>query len=327
MEVRKRVRIPTKVDREAAGRLLKILGFVGLFLGSFLIFLFMTFPYEVLKETVAAELSQSTGFAIRIGELSARLPLGLRAENVKIERQGGGGGATIKSIDASVSILRALFGTLRTQIRVGAGSGFLEGSLDFGLFDVVGGQLMPRRVEVDAKAFPLDDFVTFALAAAANSPTANPMVAPLLSAVGLSAQLNAVVDLKIDAKNPVESTGSADISLQKAVLKLSHPSLGLPDQNFKKAVIKAKFEGGNLVFDPNSGIVSDELELQLNGRVLLKPQMALSQLDVNMILKLNKGLKDKFGFVIDAVVGSATSEGQLTMQLRGPMAQPAVTTL
>ena len=152
------------------------------------------------------------------------------------------------------------------------------------------------------------------------------MVAPLLSAIGFSGQLNGNADFHLAAKNPASSTGQADITLAKAVLKLSHPSLGLPDQVFKKALVKAKIEGGALQIDKNSGFASDELELAMDGKVTLKPQPTASLLDLKIQFRLNKGLKDKFGFLIDAVTGSATSEGQLTMQVRGPMDQPAVTT-
>ncbi len=64
----------------------------------------------------------------------------------------------------------------------------------------------------------------------------------------------------------------------------------------------------------------------MDGRITLKPDALMSLLDLKVIFKLNKGLKEKFGFLMDAMTGSATSEGQLTMQVRGPMQQPAVTT-
>ena len=50
-------------------RTLRIFGLIGLFFVSFLVFLFLTFPYEVLKETVAAEVSKATGYLVRIGDL------------------------------------------------------------------------------------------------------------------------------------------------------------------------------------------------------------------------------------------------------------------
>lgn len=310
-----------------AKRTLQILALVGLFLVSFALFLFMTFPYEVLKESLAAELSQQSGYTIRIGDMSSSLPLGLKMENVRVETPTGSASLTLKSLKVGVSVLGFLLGKVATTVEATAGqAGDLEVGADFGIFDLIGGNSVPKRVTLESSAFPLDEVATFGLSVATSGPNANPMMAPLLSAIGVSGLLNGNMDFKLDAKNPTQSTGAMEITLAKAVLKLSHPSLGLPDQEFKKAMIKAKVENGAVVLDKNSGFVSDELELNMDGKVTLKPDALASLLDLKVVFKLNKGLKEKFGFLMDAMTGSATSEGQLTMQVRGPMQQPAVTT-
>lgn len=316
-----------KVDGSAARRFGQVLVLTGLFLVSFVLFVFLTFPYEVLKESLAAGISQSTGYVVQIGDMGPRLfPIGLKAEDIRVETQSGSATMKLKSLRVGVGLLPLVLGKVGVEVTAIQDQGKLEASADFGVFDLLGHKAVPRRITLAAKAFPLDDLVTFALGVAGNSPTANPMVAPLLTAIGFSGQLTGNADFNLDAKNPTQSTGQADLSLNKANLKLSHPSLGLPDQVFKKALIKAKVENGAVVIDKNSGFVSDELDLALNGKVTLKAQPSASLLDLKIQIKLDKGLKDKFGFLIDAVTGSATSEGQLTMQLRGPMEQPAFTT-
>jgi hypothetical protein len=42
--------------------------------------------------------------------------------------------------------------------------------------------------------------------------------------------------------------------------------------------------------------------------------------------KLNKGLKEKFGFLMDAMLGRSSGDGQLTMQLLGSLDNPQVST-
>jgi hypothetical protein len=245
---------------------------------------------------------------------------------VKIQDPTSGSQMSFKSLAVDVSLLKFLLGKVAVEISATEGAGELTLDADFGIFDLIGGQAMPKHFAMSAKAFPLDDIVSFALQSASSSPTANPMVAPLLSAIGVSALLNGKADFTLDGKNPTQSTGEMELSLAKAVLKLSHPSLGLPDQEFKSAKIGAKVESGNVVFAKNSGFISDELELLTEGKIALKQQPLNSQLDMKVVFRLNKGLKEKFGFLIDAMTGSATSEGQLTMQLRGAMEAPAVTT-
>ena len=47
---------------------------------SFTLFLYLTFPYEVLKEAVAAQISKATGYNVQIGDMSVALPLGIKGE-------------------------------------------------------------------------------------------------------------------------------------------------------------------------------------------------------------------------------------------------------
>lgn len=303
-----------------------ILLLVGLFLSSFVLFLFLTFPYEVLKESVSAELSQATGYNIRIGELSPNLPIGLTAEKIRVEPSGGGPALTLDELTVELGVFKLLMAQIAVDVTAAIGAGELELDLDFGLFSLIAGNVVPNQVYLEASEFPIDQIAAFGLGLAGGSG-ANPMVAPLVTALGVSGNLNGKIDFDLDAKNPTQSTGFADLTLSKAILKLSHPSLGLPDQEFLKAQVKAKVENGTVVLDKSSGFVSEELELLPEGKIVLKPDPTLSQLDLNIVFRLNKGLKERFGFMIDAITGSATSEGQLTMQVRGPMGQPAVTTL
>jgi hypothetical protein len=307
-------------------RVLQILALIGLFLLSFLLFLFLTFPYEVLKEQIAAEISQASGFNVRIGKLGPDLPLGLEAGDVKVTSANGLSSMQVKTLSVEIGILSVLLGKLHVDLGATAGAGSLDAGLDFPLLGLLSGEALPSRITLESTAFPLDPFIDFGLSAIANAPGGNPMVAPLLGAIGVSAQLNAKASFDLDSKNPTQSKGELEIQLAKAVLKLSHPSLGLPDQDLKKALIKAKVDNGTFVLDKSSGIVSDELQLSPEGKITLKPQASASQLDMKIVFKLDRGLKEKFGFLIDAVSGNATSDGQLTMQVRGPLAGPAVTT-
>jgi type II secretion system protein N len=307
-------------------RALQITLMIGLFFVSFTFFMFLTFPYEVLKESVAAQLTKETGYTFRIGSMGPALPLGFSGENIHIETQNGSSALDLKGLKFRLELLGLFTGKLGVSAEALAGRGSLNISVNFGLIDLAKGAVIPKRLAIESKNFPLDGIIGFAINVATSSPDANPMVAPLLSAVGVSGELNGTADFKLDAKNPVQSNGQADLKFANAILKLSNPPLELPDQVFRKALIKAKIENGSVVIDRSSGFVADELELLADGKILLKPETGDSQLDLKVIFRLNAGLKDKFGFLIDAVTGSATSEGRLTMQVRGSLDAPAVTT-
>lgn len=308
---------------DGSGRTVRIIGYGALFFFSFSFFLFVTFPYEVVKETIAGQLSQATGYSIQMGDLSASIPLGLKAEQIQIEAPSG---ATLRIASAKVKIavLKILMGKVSPSLHLRAGNGEFEVDLDFSLLDLARQVVMPRHLSFQARKFPLDDLIDFGLGVAAGGADANPMVAPLLQVIKATATLQAKGEFDLNLKTPTDSTGFADINLTNAVLKLDHPTLGLPNQQFSKALIKAKVEGGSVVIDSSSGLTAEELEFLVNGKVSLRPDPMASMLDLNMEVKLIAGLKDKFGFLIDAVTGSATSEGKLSMQVRGPLKQPTV---
>lgn len=306
-------------------RTLQILSLICFFFISFLLFLYLTFPYEVLKEQIALGVAQVTGFNMRLGQLGPDLPIGLEAKDVKLTASNGASSMQVKTLSVELGLASLFLGQLHVDVGATAGSGMLRAGIDFSLLSLATGAVFPSRITLESKAFPLDTFIDFALNTIANTPSSNPMLAPLLGAIGVSAQLNANASLDLNTKNPTQSKGDVDIQLAKAVLKLSHPTLGLPDQQLKKAIIKARLDSGTLILDKSSGIVSDELQISPEGKITLKPVPAASQLDMKVALKLDRGLKEKFGFLLDAASGTATADGQLTMQLRGPLSGPAVT--
>ncbi len=314
-----------EIRKVSPKQFVRIAGLVSVFLFSFISFLYFTFPYEVLKETIAGELSQSLGYTVQISEMTSAIPLGVKARKISLDAPGGGR-LVIDQAKIRVSILAFFVGRISISADLTSKSGELNVSGALNIFDLLRGVYLPKWVELEAESFPLDEVVTFVLSGMSNSPTANPMVAPLLSSIGISGSLTGNIDFKFDSKNPLQSTGQADLALNKAELKLSNPTLGLPDQLFKKAALKAKVDGGNLVLDKSSGFVAEEVEILPAGKITLKPQFSSSLLDMSVALKLHGGLKEKFGFIIDAVTGTATSDGQLTTQLRGPLDSPAVTT-
>ena len=102
--------------------------------------------------------------------------------------------------------------------------------------------------------------------------------------------------------------------------------MGLPDQVFKKAQINAIIRNGKLQIDDKSGLQSDELRVDLAGNVTIKEQPLASQLDLKIVLALEKGLKEKFGWLIDAVKSTQSGDGQMTVQVRGRIDRPNFTT-
>ena len=67
----------------------KIIAYFVLFLGSFVVFLYMTFPFKVSKEALANEITKMTGVSVRIQDLSPSFPVGLNLAGLTLNNPGG----------------------------------------------------------------------------------------------------------------------------------------------------------------------------------------------------------------------------------------------
>ena len=306
-------------------RPIRISGLIGLFFISFLFFLYFTFPYGVLKEALRSQIATATGIDVRMKSMGPKFPVGVTADEIEIRSPGSDVPLKFKQLKVSVGLLNLLIGRVGVGVGlVDASGGTLNAGVKMGILGLISGDMLPKSITLESERFPLDNIVKFALSAQANAPDANPMVAPLLKKIGMVGELNADVDFGLDSSDPSKSKGAASIKLNKAILKLNDPALSLPDQQFSKAQVLANLDNGVLAIDQSSGLTAQELELSIKGKVNVKANFMTSPMDLTIGIKLNKGLKDQFGFLVDAFTGS-TSNGEVSLQLKGPLGAPSVT--
>lgn len=306
---------------------LRTAGFVLFFIASFVFFLYFTFPYEVLKETVSSEISSMTGFNVRIGKLDSNFPVGIEAKDVVVNA-GGDKSIQISRLKAKVSLLWLLLGRISVSTEIqDRGGGVL--SLDVGLnaFKLIFSQnFIPSHVELESEQFSIGQWIDFALVALSKGSNMNPLVGPLLTKLGFIGKLKADVNLDLDSSDPAQSSGSADIQFKDAMLILSDPTFNLPDQKFSKAGIQAKMSQGSLVVEKGSGFFGNDFVLEADGKMLLKAILSKSLLDFGVKISLKKALKEQFGSILDAVMGGS-KEGQINIKISGNLSTPNIQTL
>jgi len=299
--------------------------YVGLgafFCVCFMFFLYMTFPYGVLKESITGELSRNLGYEIQVGKLGPSLPLGFVAEDIRIVSKNGGQSLNISGLSAKISILNLFILRLGIDAEILAkGGGRLEVNTREGLFHMLfSGVGLPSRLTVNAVKFPLNDIVTFFLRDMAQSPDTNPLLSPMLAKLNFSGNLNGAIDLDLDASNPAQSSGDVDVKINDGRFDVNDPSLNIAEQKFSKALIKASLQKGSFNFDNNAGLQTQELDLGLRGRVQLKENFPKSQMDLVISLKLDKGLNEQFGFLIGAAAGG--KDGAASWPIKGTLGAP-----
>ena len=291
--------------------------FVGVV--GFVLFLYLSFPYEVLKEALLFRASNQSGVSIRIEELNPVFPLGMYAKNVTINSDAKESDRfKLNSLSAYISFLQLFFGNLQIEASgVDLERGSVKVKTRFGLFSLLSskGIPIPTYVGVNATRFSIGPVVDFAVSQTSLNSDAGLLLKPLLESLDLDGKLDGKVGLSIDSKLS-RSKGSMKLELQELVLKSYDQNLDFPDQSFKKALVEATLSGGLLKVKETTGFVSQDLDIGCNGTISQKVPLSGSIVDLNVSLKLGKPLQEHFLLLLDAATGRDTG-GKISLKLTG----------
>lgn len=287
----------------------------GLF--SFIFFLYLSFPYNILKETIASQMSSALGISVSIKDLGPRMFIGLKAEGVKLADKTAKE-IEFKTISAKVSLLSLLLANLSVNLSLEDSSG---GNADidvgFGLLGLIGGNYVPSSFSMQSQKFVVGNLAELGLKMQASNPGTSPFIKPILEKIEISSKLNSSIDFSINTSDFSQSSGELNISFVDTIVTFD-PGMQIPSQKFTSAVIKASSKGGSLTFDPSSKFKTDDIDIALVGKVIEKSKIEQSVLDMEIRIELFKELKNTFGVILNAVAGKEI-EGKLSVKISGPL--------
>ena len=299
-----------------------------LFVVSFLFFVYLTFPFNILKESVVMKLNKATGLNIAVYDLSPSLLLGIEAQGVSLKTPTGQE-VKFSVVEVSLSTLHLFIGRLRCVLEVqDAQENPLEVAAGFGLFSLIadatsGKPPLPDKITVKASNYGLNDLTAYALSFYAGKASTNPLIVPLLEQMEVRGSLNVDIKLALDLEDPTASDGSLDLNIGEFVLAMNAPDFTIDDQIFEKALIKANLSGGSLKIQEDSEFSSQDISVQISGNLDLKTPLPSSVMNLSIPLQIKGALKDQFGFLIDAML-KGTSDGNIPLQVRGTLLRPSV---
>ena len=302
--------------------------FALLFIFCLLFFVYLMFPFNIVKESLVMKVSKATGLNLTVENLAPALVIGLEAKGVRLKTTGGEE-LTFAEIDVSVNPFYVFIGQLKGAVEIyDAKENPLELVVKFGLFDLLskaskGQPPLPSQVTLIANNYQLDDLSSYALSSYINGPNANPLVAPLLQQMAVRGNLNADIALALNADDPSNSEGRLDLRLDKFVLALNSPDLNLEEQRFEKASVKANLMAGSLKIEEGSAFASQDIEVGLGGDLNLKSPILASTMNLSIPLQIKGVLKDQFGFLITSLLKGG-GDGTIPLQIRGTLQRPAV---
>lgn len=302
--------------------------YVVLFIVSFLFFVYLTFPFNILKESLVMKLNKATGLNVSVYDLSPSLLLGIEAQGVSLKAPTGQE-VKFSAIEVSLSTLRLFTGRLRCILEMqDAQKNPLEITAGFGLFSLIadatsGKPPLPDRITIKAQNYGLNDLTAYALSSYASQPSTNPLIVPLLEQMEVRGSLNTDIVLDLDMEDPTASDGNLNLSIDAFALAMNAQDFTIDDQIFEKAQVKAKLSGGSLKIQEGSEFSSQDISVRVSGDLNLKTPLLSSVMNLSIPLQIKGALQAQFGFLIDAML-KGTGDGNIPLQVRGTLMRPSV---
>ena len=280
---------------------LKILSYVLLFLISFSIFLYISFPYSILKETIIQKTEQASGMTVDIEDVSFSLPLGLKLKNMTLSTKSSS--YTLKKVAVNLAFFPLLFAQANITVKVNdSQGGVINIKVGAGIFNLVFSKnKLPSYVGVLAKKFSITELSSLIIPNASS----NPMIAPLLDQIVITGYLDTDIKLKLN-DDPKKTDIQIILKLSDSSINVKSEDLNLPSQKFEKSLIKAGTSGGIFKIDNTSGFESQDLSVGFDGTVTFADKLMQSEINVSIPVKLKGELLTQYGFLLGGGRGYAT---------------------
>ena len=310
-------------------RFKKWISFAVVFTFSFGLFLFLTFPYEIFKETISNNIKRASGIDVNIGTMGMSLPVGIKLLDVKVSKPGVAQILKFEQVRVNISMLQFMMGNLGLSFKIQKSSGITKKELGqihlgvkLGILLLIFSKTPPLpSVNLYADNFAIDDVTNLAFGILGNSRGISPMFQPVLEAVKFTGMMTGNMNIVMSGAKAANASGIVNLELKKASLEAG---AALSRQEFSKMLIKAEVKDGKIMFDKNSGINSRDLSLSIiGGRIVLKEPLMMSDLDVKVDLKMSGDI-EPLGSMAVRAAGLMYTEGQpTTITISGPFVRPA----
>ncbi len=310
--------------------LVRALAFVALGLTSFLFFLYVTFPYGVIKEVVVSSIAdnlRSSGIPARvsIGSMRPHWFTGVQLKNVVVTNAADSeANLRLGEVTVRLNLLPLLIGRATVTGRITQAGGALDLRVNMPIVGAILGHQSPSLARLDFKSFALDPIFNHVLAIARGSKNpAMVLVLPLLAKTTAGGSLTGSLVLdNPDTENFTRAKGTVDLDIKDGFLHIDDTTLKIPKQTFTDAKIGLKFENNAIVL-ADTKFKAEDIGVGLNGRVALpeiagNPPIAELDLDLSMHGEVEKNL----GFIIPNMMRcKPLTGGELKAKLTGPVSQ------
>jgi type II secretion system protein N len=269
-------------------RLIKVLRWVGyplFYVFALLLFTYLTFPYDRLRDRVVGELNAkplAPGMQVKIDSVDSYWFSGIEAEGVQLLSPAAAPPAdgkpaqpkavTLDSMHARVSLLRLLIGTVHISFGADAFGGEVSG--------FTSDADNSRTIEAELDSVRVGDL---------------PMLADIVG-IPIGGALSGTIDLKLPEGKVAKAEGKialrfSDLSVGDGKAKIMN-TLALPTLQVGELVLEGEAIDGRLDISKFSAGGKD-LELVSDGRIRLRDPFVASQAELNLRFKFSPAFRNR----------------------------------
>lgn len=239
----------------------KYLGFAGFFIFSFIVGLYLTFPWDVAKDRILALAEKNTGMQFKAASLEPSWITGVEIHGLEITGKDKATPITLEEVTARIHVLPLITGKQGFSVAMPLGNGEIDA-------DIV---LSEELVDVEAKIAGVElDRVPFILEWTG---------LPLIGKIDLD------VDVVLAKKDPKFTEGklslkTTDFKIEKGgkIGMIPVPNLDLGNVSLEVPITEGKAEF------KNTRLAGTDLEIALDGT--LNPMFPIAKSTMNMTLGL-----------------------------------------
>lgn len=298
-EAREQPKIPRRVRRA--------LYYCALGLVSFLFFLYITFPYAVLKEFIVTSISSQLSAVgmnaqVNIGSLRPSWVTGIVIENLEIMSTTDARARTkFEEVRARLKLLPFLIGNVgvTAYVQQQKGSIDIDASLPISALLGSGAAAPVNHATIEFNEFTVDSIVNHGLAIAGGAQAMNPnwvaFLGPLLTGTSAGGRLSGTIEVD-RAKGDTETVqGNASLKFKDLFLRLDE-GLQIAEQKFKKAEFNLSFDQTGMTLKTPTILESQEVKIDTDGRVDWKNPP--THLDLKLRFKSHGPFYEKIGSLL-----------------------------
>jgi type II secretion system protein N len=307
-------------------------GIVGLF--SFLIFLYFSFPFNVVKEVAVSKVNEvfienKLPIRVSIASFKLKFPIGLQLENIELSNVNDSGASVkIGRAVTTLSLLSAFLGKAEANVLITQSGGNLKityvdkFSSIFKLANSRNARLPSGQINVDFSNFEIQSLVANALAfvRSGNNPALQTIQPLLRLNVTGALQGFARVSLPDVSESLDKAKADVDVNIRRATFKMDDETLAIPEQEFSDARIKLKLAKKSLDIPAETKFVAKDIAVNLSGRMNVSDNFGINDVNLKLGLQLKGKIEENFKFLLPLMLNcdsSKLTDGKMDAELNG----------